>query len=221
MLEGGYSRLKAEEYAEEEEPAITGELRNAMNGLLRDTSAPDWANYFSVHDDPPVDDGVRKGKRRNRIDIRVDASIPRPGASFSFEAKRLARGFTVAKYIGEDGLGSFLSGEYAREEGDAGMIGYVQDDDAAYWSGEMVSAIQKDRACAPSAREQMVETALSRPWTGIRLRFGACARGRRSAHQHLPQFAQVLFQRAGAVTPCQPGQVQRLVRRTLGSIRQR
>ncbi len=145
VLEGGYRKLKPEEYAKEEEPAITGELRNAMNNFLRDVAAPAWADYFSVHDDPPVDDGVRKGKRRNRIDIRVDSSTPRPGASFSFEAKRLARGFTVAKYLGDEGLGSFLSGEYARDDNDAGMLGYMQDDDASYWSGEIEAAINKDR----------------------------------------------------------------------------
>lgn len=143
VLEGGYRRLKPDEYVDQEEPAITGELRKAMNGFLREMAAPDWADYFSVHDDPPVDDGARKGKHRNRIDIRVDSSMPRPGASFSFEAKRLARRFTVAKYLGDEGLGSFLSGEYAREDDDAGMIGYVQDGDVTYWSAEVVAAIQK------------------------------------------------------------------------------
>ena len=149
VLEGGYRRLKANDYAKEEEPAITGELRKAMNGFLRDMSTPDWADYFSVHDDPPVDDGIKKGKLRNRIDIRVDSSTPRPGASFSFEAKRLARGFAVRAYLGEEGLGAFLCGEYAREEDDAGMLGYMQDDDAAYWSGQIVNTIQK----APGTHE--------------------------------------------------------------------
>jgi hypothetical protein len=88
VLEGGYRKLKAEDYAKEEEPAITGELRKAMDRFMRDMSAPDWADYFSVHDDPPVDDVKRKGKRRNRIDIRVDSSTPRPGASFSFGRNR-------------------------------------------------------------------------------------------------------------------------------------
>lgn len=146
VLEGGYRKLNPATYAKEEEPAITGELRKAMNGYLRDVSAPDWADYFSVHDDPPVDDGINKGKRRNRIDIRVDSSTPRPGACFSFEAKRLARGFTVAKYLGDQGLGSFLCGEYARDENDAGMLGYMQDDSAAYWSGAIVAAIRKNPA---------------------------------------------------------------------------
>jgi len=146
VLEGGYRRLKCDDYATEEEPAITGDLRKAMHDFLRDLSAPDWADYISVHDDPPVDDGERKGKRRNRIDLRVDSSTPRPGASFSFEAKRLARGFTVGKYLGEDGLGSFLCGDYAQEDDDAGMIGYMQDDDVAYWSGEIVATIQKEPA---------------------------------------------------------------------------
>jgi hypothetical protein len=52
----------------------------------------------------------------------------------------------VVKYLGEEGLGSFLCGDYAREDNDAGMIGYMQDDDAAYWSGEIVATIQKEPA---------------------------------------------------------------------------
>lgn len=146
VTEGGYRRLRPEEFVKEEEPAITGELRKAMNCFLRDVSAPAWADYFSVHDDPPIDDDIRKGKRRRRIDIRVDSSTPRPGDSYSFEAKRLARGFTVAKYLGEEGLGSFLCGEYARDDNDAGMLGYIQDHDTIYWSGEIEAAITQDRA---------------------------------------------------------------------------
>ena len=149
VVEGGYKRLRSGAYAKEEEPTITGELRKAMDSYLRDLVAPDWADYFSVHDDPPVDDGIHKGKSRNRIDIRIDSSTPRPGVTFSFEAKRLARGFAVGKYLGKEGLGAFLCGEYARNEDDAGMLGYMQDDDAAYWSGQIVRAIQK----APGAHE--------------------------------------------------------------------
>jgi len=146
VIEGGYRRLEPAAYVREEEPAITGVLRKAMNGYLRDLSAPDWADYFSVHDDPPVEDGIRKGKRRNRIDIRVDSSRPRPGASFSIEAKRLARGYTAGKYVSGEGLGSFLCGEYARDEDEAGMLGYMQDNDATHWSGEIVAVIEKNPA---------------------------------------------------------------------------
>lgn len=146
VLQEGYDRLDAAAHAGTPEPAITGRLVEAMEAFLKDMAAPDWADYFSVHDDPPVNDGERFGKDRNRIDIKVRASRPRPGTTFSFEAKRLARGYTVSKYLGPEGLGCILCGDYARGEDEAGMIGYVQDDDAAYWAGEIEETIKADPA---------------------------------------------------------------------------
>jgi hypothetical protein len=145
VVEQGYRRLNAAEYAAEEEPAITGELANAMTAFLRGTSAPEWADNFSVHDDPPVSDGARRGKRRRRVDIRVDASTPRPGARFSYEAKRLASGHGVSEYLGKEGLGCFLSGDYAREDAEAGMLGYMQSRDAECWSTEIETALRKNK----------------------------------------------------------------------------
>jgi hypothetical protein len=144
VLQEGYNRLDAAAHSGTPEPAITGRLVEAMESFLNDAVAPDWAEYFSVHDDPPVNDGKRFGKDRNRIDIKVRASRPRPGTIFSFEAKRLARGYTVSKYLGPEGLGCILCGTYARDEDEAGMIGYVQDDDAAYWAGEIKATIEAD-----------------------------------------------------------------------------
>lgn len=144
VLQEGYRRLDAPSLQATAEPAITGELVRSMQGFLRSMDAPDWADHFSVHDDPPVNEVGRQGKERRRIDIRVDAATPRPGAGFAFEAKRLARGYTVSKYLGDDGLGCFLCGAYARQDDDAGMLGYVQDDDEAYWAKEIEDAMRKD-----------------------------------------------------------------------------
>ena len=44
VIEGGYRRLEPASYAKDEEPTITGELRKAMNGYLRDPAAPVWAD---------------------------------------------------------------------------------------------------------------------------------------------------------------------------------
>ena len=149
VLQGGYERLNHRAYATEEETVITGELKKEMRAYLRGGAAPAWADNFFVQEEEPVNDGVRKGKSRTRVDIGVEASIPRPGASFSLEAKRLARGYPVGKYLGRTGLGCFVCGDYARDEGDAGMIGYVQHDDAAYWAGEIESTMRAD----PKAHE--------------------------------------------------------------------
>ncbi len=146
VLQEGYARLDAASHHTTPEPAITGEIVRSMTSFLRGMSAPEWADHFSVHDDPPVNDGVHFGYARHRIDIRVDASTPRPGASFAFEAKRLARGYTVSRYLGDAGLGCILCGDYARDDDDAGMIGYMQDNDADYWAGQIESAIRADLA---------------------------------------------------------------------------
>lgn len=144
ILEGGYRRLNHSDYATQEEPAITGDLKREMKAYLRDDAAALWADHFFVQEEEPVNDGVRKGKSRKRIDITVEISIPRPGASFRFEAKRLARGYSVGKYLGPEGLGCFICGDYARDDEDAGMIGYVQDDSAARWAVEIEKTLRAD-----------------------------------------------------------------------------
>lgn len=144
VLQEGYARIDAAKHQATPEPALTGELVRSMKSFLGEMSAPEWADHFSVHDDPPVNDPTRFGKDRRRVDVRVDSATPRPGAGFSFEAKRLARGYAVAKYLGDEGLSRFLCGDYAREDNDAGMIGYVQDDDAGYWAAEIEGALGAD-----------------------------------------------------------------------------
>ena len=145
VLQEGYARIDAASHQTSPEPAITGELVRSMKSFLSDMAAPEWADHFSVHDDPPVNDDIHFGRDRNRIDIRVDSAKPRPGTSFAFEAKRLARGYPVSKYLGKDGLGCILCGDYARDEDEAGMIGYMQDDDAGYWAVQIESTLRADQ----------------------------------------------------------------------------
>src|SRR5882724_4672111 len=72
LVQFGYERLTPTEHAKEQEPAITGFLVQAINDVLNDR-AKSWMIYFSVHDDPPVNDGRRKGKQRKRVDLRIDS----------------------------------------------------------------------------------------------------------------------------------------------------
>jgi len=95
--------------------------------------AKSWMPFFSVHDDPPVNDGRRKGKQRKRVDLRIDSAHSTPRARYRFEAKRLGKGHPVTIYLGSEGLGCFLRGDYAREEDEAGMLGYVQFGDLESW----------------------------------------------------------------------------------------
>jgi hypothetical protein len=132
LLQLGFERLTPAAHANEQEPAITGFLVEAINNVLSDC-ARKWMKQFSVHDDPPVNDGIRKGKKRKRVDIRIDSANFRPRARFQFEAKRLSKNHRVTAYLGSKGLGCFLRGDYAKGEDEAGMLGYVQTGDFGDW----------------------------------------------------------------------------------------
>ena len=142
LIQLGYERLTPAAYAKTQEPAITGELVDAIDGVLSDC-AEDWMIAFSVHDDPPVNDGRRKGKQRKRVDLRIDSGSFRPRARFRFEAKRLGKGHPVTVYLGSEGLGCFLRGDYAREEDHAGMLGYVQSGELDRWGEKIAAALNQ------------------------------------------------------------------------------
>jgi hypothetical protein len=99
-----------------------------------------WARLFSIHEDSPVSGGARKGRKRRRIDIRIDSLECFPRTRFRFEAKRLGRRNPVTQYVGQEGLGRFLTGEYARDEDEAGMLGYVQGSAPAEWALQIAAS---------------------------------------------------------------------------------
>lgn len=119
---------------EDEEPAITGALVQAICEACDDPRSEEWVDFFDVHDDPPVNDEIRKGKHRRRLDVKIVSAELRPRQMFSFEAKRLDETHTISAYLGREGLGCFLAGEYAGNEEDGGMLGYVQSGDLGAWA---------------------------------------------------------------------------------------
>ena len=100
--------------------------------------------FFSPHEEPRVHDRLRKGKRRRKVDLRVDSSLSRPRTRFSFEAKRLGKHHPVGKYLGEDGMGCILTGAYARDDDEAGMLGYVQSRTLQQWADKIRSTLETD-----------------------------------------------------------------------------
>lgn len=133
LIQLGYKQLTPTNCVKEEEPAITGFLVKAIDNLLSNRSKT-WMSFFSVHDDPPVNNGCRKGKRRKRVDLRIDCGNISPRARYLFEAKRLSKVHTETTYLGADGLGCFLRGDYAGDEDEAGMLAYVQSGELEEWS---------------------------------------------------------------------------------------
>jgi hypothetical protein len=137
LLKFGYERLDRSRYRAAQEEEISGDLADAMELVMDDASSPQWVDSFHIHNERPVADPRRKGKRRRRVDIRIDSAIRRPRTRFAFEAKRLGDGHGVPEYLGKKGLGRFLRGEYARSDDMAGMLGYVQSGAAGEWAASI------------------------------------------------------------------------------------
>ena len=78
-----------------------------------------------------------EGKKRPQPDLVIEGKMPgRP--EYIFEAKRLKKhGFGAGKYLGEDGLGCFLTGKYAARYDEAAMLGYIQSDTPADWKTDI------------------------------------------------------------------------------------
>jgi hypothetical protein len=123
----GYDRLDAAAFWQHEEEDITGELTRSMQDALQDRAAPKWAKNFWAVEETRIPDRMRMGKRRLRIDIEIIKGQQGPRPRFRFEAKRLRDAASRREYLGDDGLGCFLHGRYARDDEIAGMIGYVQE----------------------------------------------------------------------------------------------
>jgi hypothetical protein len=144
ILKNGYDRLDSASFAGSEEEDITGELSRAMQGSLEDLQAPLWAKNFSVIEEERVHDDKRLGKRRLRIDIAVIHHQRGPRPRFRFEAKRLRDTDSRRDYLGSEGLGCFLDGRYAKDDPDAGMLGYVQSDSPATHVVALREALARD-----------------------------------------------------------------------------
>jgi len=143
LIAMGYQELNAEDYANSEEPTITGELVRVMREILERETSPPWVEYYTIHDDPPLNVPDREGKRRPRVDIEFERVNRGLRPRFRFEAKRLGRHHSVGPYLGDDGLGCFTSGRYPLTHPEAGMLGYIQSDDEASWAAKIEAALRR------------------------------------------------------------------------------
>lgn len=142
----GYQRMNNSRYVDWEEPAITGELIRFIREVMESDSAPAWAVYYAIGDDPPLNVAERYGKSRSRVDIEFERTGVRgPRPRLRFEAKRLGKTkeHTVSAYLGADGMGCFISGKYPLTHEEAGMLGYVQSGSEKEWSDQVENALTK------------------------------------------------------------------------------
>jgi hypothetical protein len=143
FLSTGYtealSRIRTEP---NEETDITGYICEALEKWFR--SHPQQSVGFFIKDDPPVGGTRKTGKRRPRTDIVIGyAAGVRP--EFCFEAKRLHRTKAVgSRYTGAEGMGCFISGIYARQYGEAAMVGYVQTGTLEQWQRGLQKRVQDE-----------------------------------------------------------------------------
>ena len=145
-LAAGYQRLDVRSLSAAQEPAITGELVRAMKEAKLQSDAPTWMIRMYVADDPPVNAPGRLGKQRRRVDIEFERSERGTAFRFHCEAKRLYRSDSVLEYLGSEGLGMFLAGEYGHHEEIGGMLGYVQAEGVAEWLARLAVALANGHA---------------------------------------------------------------------------
>lgn len=141
----GHELLAGEsfDYSDANEEHITGDLTEATIRFINSLVSPDWTKHYCVQEERRENTKGKTGKHRKRVDIACILTGRKPQEVMKFEAKRLrVPEYPVSKYIGEKGLGEFISGAYAPEAEIVGMLGYVQSDDCKYWEGELADEIQ-------------------------------------------------------------------------------
>ncbi len=154
LLKWGYDRLDTLQYQYSQEEDITGDLAGEIDEIVQDRSYPSWVGRYFVHEEKPITKSDRKGKKRQRLDIEIERIRHGRRPRYPFEAKRLCANThaTMGAYLGPEGLGEFLSGNYASEENEAGMLGYVQSDTPETWSEKALDKFRTNpglvQACA-------------------------------------------------------------------------
>jgi hypothetical protein len=139
----GYRRLGTGSLATAEEDDITGELVRNMRLVVADPASPDWVEHYEIREQVPQNVSNKLGKRRPRIDVEIERNVRGARPCLGFEAKRLGRGGRVSEYLGKEGLGAFLSGHYSTTHGEAGMLGYMQENDTEHWCSRFTQELER------------------------------------------------------------------------------
>src|SRR2546426_12693746 len=71
LIKWGYDRLCASAYATKEETVITGDLAEAIEGILEYPNE-DWMRFYRVYGDPPINESIEPPRRRRKLRIRAD-----------------------------------------------------------------------------------------------------------------------------------------------------
>ncbi len=142
----GYQELRAEDFSRNEEPEITRRLVRVMREITERDSSPPWMAQYSIQPESTLDVPGKRAKELPRVDIEVERVVHGIRPRFRFEAKRLSKNHKVGLYLGTDGLGCFTSGKYPLTHPEAGMLGYVQNQDEETWAEKIKEALRKSPA---------------------------------------------------------------------------
>lgn len=147
LLAWGYEDSREKINSKREETEITGFIVEAIDNRLVAPQTPDEFDRYTVSEDKPIPSNSLTGKSRRRLDIVIENNLGKARLKYVFEAKRL---FTVShpigKYTGSEGLQRFITGQYASQYPEAGMIGYVQNRTSDYWQEQLHDSFINDKS---------------------------------------------------------------------------
>jgi hypothetical protein len=179
LLKMGYDRLDAASFKNSEEEDITGEIVRKINEIRENRGSPPWVRFLVVHEELRINEPTRKGKRRKRVDIEFEWVCHGPRQRYPFEAKRLCvNTHPIGEYVGTAGLGEFLSGNYAPDRIEAGMIGYVQSNTPKSWAAKAQKKFEKE--------PEIIQACSDGNWTNITI-IGGLEHCFRSKHHRVTE----------------------------------
>lgn len=146
----GYARLNAQNFCDADENRLTQVFVQAMRDATEDPDAPEAIVNFAVHEKQRQNDGTLEGNSRLELDICFERTGRGTRPIFKVEAKPLGAKHPVGTerlqrktFLGPDGLGAFLTSEYAGEQHDAGMLGYVQSKTIEEWASQLEDQLKE------------------------------------------------------------------------------
>jgi hypothetical protein len=175
LLAWGYADSHNSITAEAEEEVITAYIAKAIECRIDDPRTPESFTRYSIHNVHFVSPGGQTGKRQLKLDLMLEQCGIRPKRHFVFEAKRLkTRSHPIGDYVGKDGLGRFVFGQYAASDPEAAMLGYIQNRDATYWFSELERIFSDDESSghrslriAKGLRKVSVVSDMLNEWSSI------------------------------------------------------
>lgn len=149
LVAWSYQRKEKEIRQRRLEVDITGLIRMGIDEVLDELDDDLWPRFqfYSAHNEDPVDNHGLFGNERPRVDVLIECSGSRPRKRYRLEAKRCARKKYKSKYNISwyaQGISAFLNGLYAKDSPEGGLLGLMQSDDAKHWKKELSTKLKDD-----------------------------------------------------------------------------